>query len=71
MIFLVTLCAFILVITAMAVGVIFGKRRIKGSCGGIGGGECEICGAEADEEDKTGSMTGCKEQERTSEGVSP
>jgi len=43
--------AFILmlaIVAAMAVGVAFGRKPIKGSCGGIsqlGLGECEICGA--------------------------
>ena len=34
-IFLITIVAFALVITAMAVGVIFSNRRIQGSCGGL------------------------------------
>lgn len=28
------------VVTAMAVGVIATAREIKGSCGGVGGGDC-------------------------------
>jgi uncharacterized protein len=32
----------IAVIAVMAVGVIFGRSSIKGSCGGAGGGNC-IC----------------------------
>lgn len=38
----------LIVIAAMAVGVIFGRRPITGSCGGIGqfgiSAECDICG---------------------------
>ena len=33
--FVTTLAVFLLVVVAMAVGVIFGRRRITGSCGGI------------------------------------
>lgn len=60
MIFVITLGIFILVITAMAVGVIFGKREIKGSCGGLGG--CELC--DSDGENKSNSLPPCKEQEQ-------
>jgi hypothetical protein len=47
---LVTLLAMLLVVTIMSVGVIFGRKPIKGSCGGVGqalGEEdyvCELCG---------------------------
>lgn len=40
----------LLIICGMAIGVIFGKKPLKGSCGGVGAalGEkdyvCEICG---------------------------
>ncbi len=46
--FLLTLVFLLCVVAAMAVGVIFSSRPIKGSCGGIQalglGGKCEICG---------------------------
>ena len=38
----------LLIITAMSVGVLFGKKPITGSCGGLAnlepGRECELCG---------------------------
>ena len=41
-----------IVIAAMAVGVIFSNKPIKGSCGGLANvgitGECEICGGNID-----------------------
>lgn len=56
-IFFLTLIFLLLVVAAMAVGVIFSNKPIKGSCGGIQalglGGECDICGgdtAKCDEE---------------------
>ncbi len=49
-----------LVIAAMAVGVIFSNKPIKGSCGGLANvgitGECEICG---------GDTSKCEEQSET------
>lgn len=38
--FLLTAGLFLLVVTLMAVGVMFGGRRLQGSCGGVGGGAC-------------------------------
>jgi len=57
--FFLTLLFLLIVVAAMAVGVIFAKKPIKGSCGGIQalglGEECEICGGDTtkcDEENK-------------------
>jgi hypothetical protein len=46
--FLVTFAVFILVMVAMAVGVILNNRAINGSCGGLNNidglkGACDIC----------------------------
>ena len=32
-----------LAVTAMAIGVMAGRAPIKGSCGGLNGGSCELC----------------------------
>jgi len=39
--FLITILVFIFVIFIMAIGVILGRKCIKGSCGGLG--NCEGC----------------------------
>jgi hypothetical protein len=31
------------VVTVMAIGVMAGRSPIKGSCGGVNGGGCELC----------------------------
>ncbi len=41
-IFLVTFGFMLIVVAMMAIGVIFGRRAIKGSCGGVNKGEC-VC----------------------------
>lgn len=33
--FIITFFVFLLVVIAMAIGVIFGEKRIQGSCGGL------------------------------------
>ncbi len=47
MTFVLTLFCFFLVMLAMAVGVIFGRPPLKGSCGGLGAvginQNCELC----------------------------
>ncbi len=49
-VFIISLLVFMLVIAAMAVGVIAGRQPIKGSCGGIGAlgvdQACGICGGD-------------------------
>ncbi|MDX2425578.1 MAG: (Na+)-NQR maturation NqrM [Cycloclasticus sp.] len=47
-IFLITFVFFLLFVAAMAVGVIFSNRKIKGSCGGLNNvdgleGDCLLC----------------------------
>ena len=44
--FLITLGVLLLVISGMAVGYIFSKKELKGSCGGLGkvmGDDCDFC----------------------------
>ena len=44
--FLVVFVVFGVFILAMAVGVLFGRKPIKGSCGGLGaitGEDCQFC----------------------------
>ena len=46
--FLLVLFIVVLLVAAMSVGVMFGRKPISGSCGGIGAlgisSSCEICG---------------------------
>ncbi len=41
-VFLVTFVVMLIVVGIMAVGVIFGRKAIKGSCGGASNGNC-VC----------------------------
>jgi hypothetical protein len=50
MIYLITLCAFLVAFLGMAAGVLFNKKPLKGSCGGLaslpghdGSSPCEFC----------------------------
>ena len=49
--FLITFAVIAVVITLMAIGVIFGRQAIKGSCGGSGGAEC-VCTEKCDKRKK-------------------
>lgn len=48
--FFLALAVLLLVVIGMSVGVIFGKKPIKGSCGGMASlgmeTECDICGGD-------------------------
>ena len=63
-IFLLSFFFIAIMVGAMAVGVIFSNKPIKGSCGGIQalgmGGDCDICG---------GDTNKCEEENRRAEGA--
>lgn len=67
--FFVTLFVLLLVVVGMSIGVLLGRKPLKGSCGGVGAalGEkdytCDICGGdpnkceeEQQKQDKTTSL---------------
>ena len=47
----ITFLILISIVVVMSIGIFFGKKPIKGSCGGLAnlepGRECEICGGNA------------------------
>jgi hypothetical protein len=48
------LLSFLIVLGAfgiMAIGTLHGRSGIRGSCGGIGSGRCDICGDDRDTRD--------------------
>lgn len=61
--FLLVLVIVGFLLAAMSVGVIFGRKPISGTCGGIGalgfGGSCDICG---------GDTSKCEEENDTVAG---
>ncbi|UTF60928.1 (Na+)-NQR maturation NqrM [Gilvimarinus sp. DA14] len=69
--FVVALCVMLLVVTGMAVGVIFGRKPLSGSCGGVGQalGEkdytCELCGGDEAKCESLNSEDGTATQART------
>jgi hypothetical protein len=60
--FVISVFVFALVIAVMAIGVIFGRSPIKGSCGGMGAmgmtGPCEICGGDTQRCEQQSGDTG-------------
>ena len=64
--FLLALGLVLLLIAGMSIGVIFGRKPISGSCGGVGsqlgggGGGCSVCGRESgtcdDDADEEGDI---------------
>ena len=67
-VFFLTLSFLLLIVAAMAVGVLFSNKPIKGSCGGIQalglGEKCDICGSNTDECEK--SLLATKQSAQTS-----
>jgi len=49
--FLATFVVMIIVVGIMAIGVILGRRAIKGSCGGVNNGNC-VCVEKCDKRKK-------------------
>ncbi|MBR9911485.1 MAG: (Na+)-NQR maturation NqrM [Gammaproteobacteria bacterium] len=62
-IFLLTLLVLLLFVVAMAVGVLMGRKPLKGSCGGVGAalGEedyvCDLCGGDPNKCDEQQEST--------------
>lgn len=60
--FVLTLAIVLVIVAAMAIGVIVGRKPISGSCGGLAnagvGGPCDICG---------GDMSKCDESSNAPE----
>jgi hypothetical protein len=67
--FLLVLLIVVLLVAAMSIGVIFGRKPISGTCGGIGAlgisQSCDICGGNTQEckEDNERSANKGKETE--------
>jgi len=59
--FFVTFAFMLLVIVVMAVGVIFGRNAIKGSCGGAGNGEC-VCVEKCDDKKQRDAEAALEQQ---------
>lgn len=52
--FVISFLVIAFVVGAMAIGVIAGRAPIRGSCGGLNGGGCELCGGNCPEKGGAG-----------------
>lgn len=59
MLFLISFAFIAAMVAIMAVGVMFGRHAIKGSCGGEGGAEC-VCAEKCDKRKKLEAAQGLK-----------
>ena len=71
LLFLLVFVVLMLIIAAMAVGVMMGRKPLKGSCGGVGAalGEknysCDICGDDPNKCDEVNRTNSGGEVQRT------
>ena len=49
---LLSFAVLLAVIGVMSIGVVAGRRPVRGSCGGLNGGGCEHCGSTCDKESR-------------------
>ena len=59
-VFVMTLVFMLLLVAAMAIGVLMGRKPIKGSCGGMSAlgvdADCEICGGDREVCEERGDL---------------
>ncbi|MFN3919618.1 MAG: DUF539 domain-containing protein [Methylohalobius sp.] len=55
-VFLMTFAVIAVVVGMMAIGVLFGRPAIKGSCGGVGGSKCWCAQGKKSCDDKVPSL---------------
>jgi hypothetical protein len=48
--FVLAFAIVLLVVVAMSIGVMNGRNPIRGSCGGLGSGSCDLCSGSCAEE---------------------